>query len=295
MSIINKFRSNILCVLLGCTVLPVTAQTDSTEVSNAELRQTIDSLSQTVTELKKEQAAIKREMFLNKVWGRKSLFGVSWITTQTLTDKGTGDKWKLDYAVGMQWGKTYYMHSKPIAGRIKIGIDVNWIDLSFAQYKDPLEDLKNTEEVKTRNNWYDDFYGEEEECDEEIDFGLQQIDLGVAIGPSITYNPVGHLKIAAYFHYIPTMSATLLNSEASTGYVGNMSLGMTVSHKSLYIGFESRWGTGKYSQFDAEDFESDFESEGDYEDSEVPELGSLFKDKHKMKTTSFRLTVGFRW
>ena len=42
---------------------------------------------------------------------------------------------KSDFGAAIVWGKTYYLHKKPLAGMIKFGIDWSWMDLNYAQYK----------------------------------------------------------------------------------------------------------------------------------------------------------------
>ncbi len=282
----NKMKQILLASLFTLSLLPISAQTDSSAVANGDLRQTVDSLTRIVAELKQNQEEMKHEQHLDRVWGRKSLMGISWVVSQTLTDKTTDNEWEQEFAIGLQWGKTYYLHRKPIAGMIKFGIDWNWTDVTYAKYKNPLEDMANAPTP---------YYEEGDDLFTDIDLGMQQIDYGMAIGPSITVNPVGHLKAAAYFHYIPTGSMVLMDSEISAAYVGNMAWGMTVSHKAFFVGFESRWGTGKYGKFDIDDLDEDLGYDDATGEVDVPGFNNLFKDKNKMKTKSFRLSFGFRW
>ncbi len=281
----RMFNAMTACMFL-LFALPVSAQTDSSAVSNDDLRQTVDSLTRVVSELKQAQDEMKHEQHLDRVWSRKSLMGFSWVTSQTLTDKTTGNEWKHEFAAGLQWGKTYYLHRKPIAGMIKFGLDWNWMDVTYAKYKNPLEDMAGAPKS---------YYDEGDDLFTDIDLGMQQIDYGMAIGPSITVNPVGHLMVGAFFHYIPTASMVLMDSEISAAYVGSMAWGMTISHKAFFVGFESRWGTGKYSKFDIDDLDEGLGYDDETGEVDVPGFDNLFKDKNKMKTKSFRLSFGFRW
>ena len=42
-----------------------------------------------------------------------------------------------DFGVSLTFGKTYYLHKKPLLNMIKYGIDATWFELSYAKYSEP--------------------------------------------------------------------------------------------------------------------------------------------------------------
>ena len=118
------------------------------------------------------------------------------------TNSETEAEWKSDFGVSLAFGKTYYLHKKPLLNMIKFGIDATWFDISYAKYSEP--DAYANDGAYTRA--YGDYGGYDYDDEEDIDLGIHQIDASMHVGPSITVNPIGDLKVAAYFHYVPTYS-----------------------------------------------------------------------------------------
>lgn len=289
-----RWRFLALCVV-ALLALPLAAQTDSTATSVEDMSRTLDSLKQTVSALQEQQQQTEQEAQWDRVWKRKRYLNIAYITSQTLTNKDVaGLEWKSKFGVGIAKGKTYYFHRKPILGMIKIGLDWTQFDISYAQYEDPYEASTSSNYSKRRQmkaGIFDEGVDDNTEFDFTQDFGMQQIEGAMAIGPSVTVNPYNYLKVAAYFHYMPTGSVALLDSEASFAFVNNMAFGMSLAYKVISLGFETRWGTGKYNKFDTEEIGNEFG-----EDIEsMPGIGSLFSEKTKMKTQSFRVFLGFRF
>ena len=282
-------------VLVTCfsaaITMPALAQTDadSTVTSTEEISRTLDSLKQSVTTLQAQQAEAEHEAYLERVWKRRRYVNFCYITSQTLTNKDIdGVEWKSKFGVALARGTTYYMHRKPIVGMIKIGLDWTQLDLTYVKYEDPSEsDGSSTSSTQRFRPLYFDSY-ESTDYDLGIDLGMQQIEYAMHIGPSVTVNPVDYLKVAAYFHYVPTGTVALLDSKASFAFANNFAFGMTVAYKVISLGFETRWGSGKYNSFDSEELDVDIEN------SSNP-ISALFTEKTKMKTKSFRLMLALRF
>ena len=101
------------------------------------------------------------------------------------------------------------------------------------------------------------------------------------IGPSITINPVGHLKISGYFRYAPCASILYLDSEVNCSFASFFVCGGAISYKAISLGVEGRWGSAKYkNMFDTEDVEDSF---------------SGSKEKQTWKTGATRLYISFRY
>ncbi len=257
----------------------VTTSQDSTILAQ---QHQIDSLKQTMTDIQKRQKKTEKEANWDRVWKQKRYLYLSYVTGQTLTDQNnSANEWKSSTGFALSWGKTYYLHRKPLLGKIKFGIDWSWIDLSYVKYKDPIEDMSSS-----TYDSYGDEYGDDE-SELPIDLGMMQVDVAMRIGPSITVNPVNHLKVGTFFHFIPTASGIILDDEVSFGFAKGFSWGMQASYKFISLGFELRWASGKYNKFDSEEVVDNTVSNGS--------VGDIFTEKPEFKTSSFRLNVGFRF
>ena len=165
---------------------------------------------------------------------------------------------KSDFGAAIVWGKTYYLHKKPLAGMIKFGIDWSWMDLNYAQYK-----------LETYDYDTDELYSEK----------AHQLEYGMQIGPSVTINPVHHLKVSAYFRVTPSYSMMYLDDSFNSNFALFYSFGGSVAWKVISVGVEGRWGQAKYNGFSLED----------------ADLEGISSTKTKLKTNSVRFYVGFRF
>ena len=89
------------------------AQEADSEVQSSQRE---DSLLQVVNELsdrvQKTEDAARNE----RIWKKRAkYFNIGYITNQTLTDKVDAEaEWKSDFGVSLTFGKTYYLHKKPL-------------------------------------------------------------------------------------------------------------------------------------------------------------------------------------
>lgn len=269
-------RKIIYLILASILPLGIYAQDVPSDNKNSEK---IDSLTQVINELSTKIEKTQEDKHYTSIWKKRRRFISFGYMNQTLTRRDIpGLKWKSDYGFSLAVGRTYYLHKKPILNMIKFGLDATWIDISYAKYSNP-------------EGW-EDFTSEpaESEGEEEFDLGAHQIDLGLHVGPSITINPVDHLKINAYFHFIPTGSVAILNDEANACYVSNFAIGGAISYKVISLGIESRWGKAKYNSFGMEE---DIEN---IEMGDNAEMGDfLISEKNRLKTKSLRFFLILRY
>ena len=169
---------------------------------------------------------------------------------------------KSDFGAAIVWGKTYYLHKKPLAGMIKFGIDWSWMDLNYAQYK-----------LETYDYDTDELYSEK----------AHQLEYGMQIGPSVTINPVHHLKVSAYFRVTPSYSMMYLNDEFYHHYATFCNTGFAVAWKVLSVGCEWRWGKASYDGLGL--------------NLDIPSADDVLTDLQdlKLKTKSFRVYFSFRF
>ena len=257
------------------------AQEADSEVQSSQRE---DSLLQVVNELsdrvQKTEDAARNE----RIWKKRAkYFNIGYITNQTLTDKVDAEaEWK---SVSLTFGKTYYLHKKPLLNMIKFGIDATWFELSYAKYSEPDVFAEGGSYTRAYNDYssdYEDYY------EEDFDLGIHQIDASMHVGPSVTVNPVGDLKVAAYFHYVPTYSMVVIDDSFGHGYVSNFAFGASVAYKAISVGIEHRWA--KKATYNG----LSFDEEG--MDYDAPDFEDVIEsDKWKMKSKSFRVFLSFRY
>lgn len=259
---------------------------------------TVDSLQQVVEEQqarlddqKQPKAPVERAS-INQIWKQRKhiTLSIGGQKLSNLTDK-EAQPLKSSLALSLQTGRTYNLHKKPIANMIKIGLDWNQMELHFAKYKKMDDEDEVLDYAKSSGGPNLDDIGLS-------DLGFYQLDYGMAVGPSVQATPlytVGNgwefLKVYTHFHVIPSYSIIFLSNSDDTnlgyGYVTSFSWGIGVSYRAFALGFETRWGKGKYN---TSSFSNDIvEGIGDA-------VVSLLKnDRTKYKTTSSKLTLSYRF
>lgn len=283
----KKFISVFLfAAFLGCGT--ASAQFVGVESSQSE---DVDSLKQVVNALANQVNDADRAALDKKIWkDRAKYFNIGYVN-QSLNSKDGNVKYKSNLGVNMTWGKTWYLHKKPILNMIKIGLDWSWMDFNYVKYAS-LEEKYAFEEGGYDDS-YDDIYADEEDFD--LDFGCHQLEYGMQIGPSITVNPIHHLKVSTYFRFQPSASIMLLDEEVYYGFVPFFNFGAAVSWKAISVGVEGRWGGTKYHGVSVEEEDGSDYVEDWMEDEElaVSDVVSTFRER--MRTKSFRVYLSFRF
>lgn len=128
-----------------------------------------------------------------------------------------------------------------------------------------------------------------DEQEDNINIGRHQFEYAMQVGPSVTVNPIDHLKINAYFRYAPSFSGILINDEFSYNYASFFVTSAAISYKVISVGIESRWGKAKYKNFSIDDFN---EEDMDVDNPEWNDV--ISKSKRKFKTNSVRFYISFR-
>lgn len=235
----------------------------------------LDSLQQVVNRLTTNVETLETEDQNQAIWkDRAKYFNIGYVN-QTLTDKTFGGEIKSDFGISLSNGKTYYLHKKPIVGMIKFGLDFTWLDINYA--KSTTENIDgDTGELYTS--------------------AMHQAEIGMQFGPSLTINPVHHLKVSGYFRVTPSYSLLYMDDEINHHYVTMLNAGCAIAWKVISLGVEWRWGSANYKglSFDESNFSDD--SFGEDED---PSLGDVMDQmstpERKLKTSSVRFYVGFRF
>lgn len=263
-------------IFMGACALTGAAQTDGNDLRADSLQQVIDEMN-----LKADREAINKI-----IWGkgRFTRLGYSW--SQTADEFSPIEKSK--YSFFLTKGTTYRFPKQPIAGLLKIGIDAIWFDAQFTKYTSPYDSQEWTSEFVTMPSAYD----EDEDFDFDFNIGCMGASFAMGIGPNVSVAPFAltdinglrPLRVSAYFHYSPTFQLYLKSNdgdvEISTAFCNMMNLGCTLTYRAIGIGYEARWGNGKFKPLD---FESII---GDDDDS-------MDTQKYKRRFANNRLYIQF--
>lgn len=163
--------------------------------------------------------------------------------SQSLDNKNTGGKNESDLNVGLRYDfARIHLHQRPIADMVRINFDFGF-DINFARYKDMVGDNYQKGNCLAAGLASNDKTG---------DWNLMQGDIGIAVGPSIHIAPISSCKdvqLTAFYHFIPSGSCLILDSEVNAAFNPFMSLGVAATWKFIGIGYEYRWGGAKYKDF----------------------------------------------
>ena len=132
-----------------------------------------------------------------------------------------GEVIKPEFGAMINRGRTFYLHKKPIANFLNIGIDATWIDLNYAMYKPFAETT------------------------------LHQAELAMQVGPSLTFTPVKRLQVHLYGRYAPTFAMRYDSDQFGGNYASIFVAGGNLSFGFFGVGAEYRWGNNMtYKAFD---------------------------------------------
>ena len=204
-----------------------------------------------------ERAQEQDKSELNRIWRKRSDYlNLAFVVQNVETNIDELSELNSEWGASISWGKTFYLHRKPIGRVLKFGLDWTWLDLNGACFEQDM---------------YSIFDGDYHET-------LYQLDAGMQFGPSITVNPVDHLKISTYFRVTPTFATVYAveNELFLKKYATYLNAGLSVAWRLLSLGVEYR--TGKTS----------------YDD--LGELSELMPGVAiDLNTTSWRMYFGFRF
>ena len=235
----------------------------------ATLRLPTSKLIHCKTQVINEYSIIEKRK--NEAWKRRAQYiNISYVLQSLKSDRTT---LKSDLAFALKIGRTYYMHKKPIAGIMKFGLDWSYIDINFAKYPNfPTSYTTPTPpEIELAN------------------LGIMQIEAGMGIGPSLTFNPVGQLNMCLYFHITPSYSMMTQNHELYHHYSTFFNAGISIYYRTISIGIENRWsGATNYDGIAMRRLDNIYDEDGNFQDP-FESFGV------KMKTNALRFHIGFRF
>ena len=253
-------------LLLLLSVVTIAHDSDIEMLSNSPQTRT-DSLSQRLQD-EEDEAMYK------KIWSGRTFWnlGYEW---GKLNDVDFNEKYNSQVAFALSIGRVIYVHKKPVANMIKFGIDAG-LDVSYAKFKE-----------KDRGIYDSDLFYDKSDKDKNdySSIGLHSVDIGFAIGPSITINPVGKLKVKTFFHVVPSGSLIIADGDAHSSYKTTFTYGGEIVWSRIGIGVEGYTGAAKYKNVIDED-ENDHPV---YSKIDYNAVG-----KTKFRTSGFRLYLALK-
>ena len=256
-----------------------------------------DTLREQLAQMESRMASMEQEQEMQKTWKRRKYWKIGITSPNLERTDGEEMKWKTNGSFFIQKGRTSYLHSKPIAGMIKFGIDYGFLDFTYSKLE--LKEVAYSNESGTRaSDGFDDIVSGDPNGDigiselTGIDLGMHKIDYGLHVGPSISVNPWNKLIATAYFHVMPTASCVIQNDNFSYGFGCMMAAGVSVAYKVISLGVEGVWGKVKYTQTD---FSGDEDEDNDYDSSDEEDNASYFNtEKFTLKQSGIRAYIAFR-
>ena len=254
-----------------------------------------------LAQMETRMASMEQEQEMQKTWKRRKYWKIGITSPNLERTDGEEMKWKTNGSFFIQKGRTSYLHSKPIAGMIKFGIDYGFLDFTYSKLE--LKEVAYSNESGTRaSDGFDDIVSGDPDGDigiselTGIDLGMHKIDYGLHVGPSVSVNPWNKLIATAYFHVMPTASSVIQNDNFSYGFGCMMAAGVSVAYKAISLGVEGVWGKVKYTQTDfSGDEDEDEDEDYGYDSSDEEDNGSLFNtEKFTLKQSGIRAYIAIR-
>lgn len=213
-----------------------------------------------IADAKRKKRNERMYLKYNKVWNKHKGYANIAYVTQTLSDTEGEAEYEGKWGASISWGRTFFLHKKPIARMMKFGVDWSWLDINASQYS-----FIGSELFKEKER-YNLFHG----------------DAGMQVGPSFTINPVHHLKLSVYYRLTPSYSMLYFmeDEEIYNSFALFTNMGASISWKLISLGIEMRSGKADYGEVYYGKFSPDYTDK---------EGGS------KLKTESVRFYIGFRF
>lgn len=195
-----------------------------------------------------------------EIWSHKKFMKIAY-SWQNITPEH-GEKLTGKMGFSLMRGTTIYLHKEPIENMLKFGIDWGGVT-SYTKY---------------------------EAKDETDKVGLHQIDVGLAVGPSITVNPIEKLTVKAFFYFVPSYTMMLVDDDFYSGFAPMFDYGLEVGWGTFALGIAGHSGSAKYNSMN-----SKFNNIMAAAENLVLGTGEEAPKKTKFSTGAFQLYVAFHF
>lgn len=189
------------------------------------------------------------------------------------------DDYPVTFSAGLHCGRNIFLNERPIAGILKFGIDAGMtldymgidMDRDYSDYEGPSGYL-GSEPLE-----------EDADMDMLRKFSGHHITFGIAVGPSVTVNPIDKLRLCGYFHVVPSASFFVQGISMNVGFTPFLKYGLEVSYGFIGLGIEHNSGMGTY--LDMVRYLSVKGNEGD--------VSSIFRPRFFAESLQFYISLRF--
>ena len=143
----------------------------------------------------------------------------------TTMKQGNSPDISSDLGFSLTSAKTYYLH-KPIAGRLRFGIEAAWTHLNYSNYKVNYISMLDPE----RN--------------ESVTIHAAEITIQAGLG--INFNICRHSSLHAYFRYAPGVSMMYDSDTFNGGFLNSATGGLLINYRKIGLGVDWRFGTARH-------------------------------------------------
>lgn len=174
----------------------------------------------------------------------------------------------------LEFGTTYFFNArKPVADMIRFGLDWSYADLSYASFDIDVPHYTPDSDLVTVSTGKGHF-----------------ANIGMQIGPSVTFSPMKYLNAKAYIRYAPSVAGYAPEEleDIKFGYAGYVTGGVQVSYRFVTLGIELRGGSAKLSSLDEDALENT-------EYGGLDDVDDFLGPKVKAKLPGTRFVLGFRF
>lgn len=212
------------------------------------------------------------------IWSRKSYFNPGFVSSKLSSKEdiplnsasNLPLEFKSKWGAIIELGHSYTLHKGVIANMVQINLDYTFIDLTVNHYEEDVviydqfkKELSDNSESITNNSSY-------------LPWGADKYDLtyGMSLGPSVTVAPftmltskgLHFIKLNAYCHYGYNIGILLMDHKDGDnkkglsidypvwGHGASLSFGLSLSWKSIGIGWETRSTDLKYKALSPGDY-----------------------------------------
>lgn len=199
---------------------------------------------------------------LRDIWNQNTYLNISYDITKLSSKEFPGTSGKIDnkfdnkLGLGLQWGRTFNFHKKPLGSVLFIGLDYTWLDLNYNSYDASAEPAGFTRGEQMLNMpWH---------------HKKTSIDYGMSVGPSLTLYPftavnssgAQKVRLQLYFHLGYDIGATFIHdvvnkdgdkkAQTTWGHGLMTSFGANLSWSFVGVGYELRNASSlKYKHVDS--------------------------------------------
>ena len=184
-----------------------------------------------------EQAKSTADAASERFWARKKTLrlGYEWHCYQNEYGGELANKW----SVGLSNTQSIWLHKRPIASRIKFGLDLG-PDINYINFRS----TASNDDYKGPSGYVgtDTAQPEAELPYDVASIGSHYLSVGCQIGPSLTVRPVGQMRIVGYAYFVPSVAVQFSGASLNLGFMPYLKYGCELSYGWFGVGVE--WGTG---------------------------------------------------